>query len=82
MGPLDPGDELIVALVARPGSSRDDHDVGLGNLAQSAIGGQRQGARVGALGPRLGGDEEDFGAWQAAQHLVGPDRVERGQSVE
>jgi hypothetical protein len=82
VGPLDPGDELVVALVARPGSSRDDHDVELGNVAQTEIGGQRQGARVGALRPALSGDEEDLGAWQAAQHLVGPDSVERGQSVE
>ena len=72
---LDPRDELVVGLVTGPASSWDDDELGLGNLAQAALGGQRQSARIGALWPRLSGDEEDFGAWQAAEHLVRPDRV-------
>jgi hypothetical protein len=63
MCPLNPGDELIVGLVAGPASSRDDDDVGLQNLAQAALGGQSQRAGIGALGSRLSGDEEDLGAW-------------------
>jgi len=72
---LDPRDKLVVGLVTGPPSSWHDHDLGLRNLAQAALGGQRQRVRIGALGTRLSGDEEDFGAWQAAEHLVRPDRV-------
>jgi uncharacterized protein YbjT (DUF2867 family) len=72
---LDPRDKLVMGLVTGPASSWDDDELGLRNLAQAALGGQRQGTRVGALGPRLSGDEEDFGAWQAAEHLVRADRV-------
>jgi hypothetical protein len=72
---LDPRDELVVGLVTGPPSSRHDHDLGLRNLAQAALGGQRQRARIGAFGPGLSGDEDDCGAWHAAEHLVGPDRV-------
>jgi hypothetical protein len=59
---LDPRDELVVGLVAGPASSWDDNDLGLRNLAQPPFGGQSQSARIGALEPRLSGDEEDFGA--------------------
>jgi hypothetical protein len=79
---LDPREELLVGLVTGAASSWDHDDLGLGNLAQAALGGQRQRARIGALGPRLSGDEENFGAWQAAEHLVRPDRVQCSHSVE
>jgi len=75
MGLLNPGDQLVVALIARAASARDEDDVGLRRLAQSMFGAQRQSARVGALAPRLGRDEDDFGAWQAAQDFVGADRI-------
>ena len=71
----DPRDKLLVGLVTGPASSWDDDELGLGNLAQAALGGQRQRARVGALGPRLSRNEEDFGAWHTAEHLVRADRV-------
>jgi hypothetical protein len=50
---LNPRDELLVGLIARTAAARDHHDIGLGNLAQAALGGQRQGPSVGALWPRL-----------------------------
>jgi len=59
---LDPRDKLLVGLVTGPASSWDDDDLGLQNLAQAALGGKSQRARIGALGPRLSGDEEDFSA--------------------
>ena len=34
------------------------------------------------IAPALGGDELHLRAGQALQHLVGPDRVERGDAVE
>src|SRR5918992_5474645 len=78
----NPGEQLVVALVARPASSWDYDDVGLRNLAQAAIGAQRQRAGIGALASGLSGHEQHLGSWQAAEHLVGPDRVERGQPLE
>jgi hypothetical protein len=59
---LDPRDKLLVGLVTGPASSWHDDDLGLRNLAKAALGGQRQRARIGALGPGLSGNEENFGA--------------------
>jgi hypothetical protein len=79
---LNPGERLVVGLVARPAAPRDHDDVGLRNLAHAAIGGQGQRAGIRALATGLSGDEQHLRTWQAAQHLIGPDRVERGHPFE
>ena len=71
-----------MVLVTSASSARDNDDVGLRNLAQAAVGGQPQRSRIGALWPGLSGDEEHFGSWQSAEHLIGSNRVKRGQTVE
>jgi hypothetical protein len=67
---LDPGDQLVVRLVARALSAWDQDDVRLRNVAQSVLGGQRQRPRIGGLRARLSGNEKNFRSGHAAQHLV------------
>ena len=63
------------------GTAGDEHDRPGSGSSASAPRPHREHAVVGAHGPGLGGDERDARAGQAAEHLVGPDRVERGEAV-
>ena len=62
----EPDDELVAG-ARSPG---DDDDLGLLDVTQAVLGGQRQRVRVGALRTWLGGDEEDFHTGQAAEDLM------------
>ena len=54
---------------------------GLLDFLERALGEQREHAVVGAHRSRLDGDEHDARAGEPAEHLVGPDGVERGEAV-
>src|SRR5271170_6940418 len=73
---------LVTHQGAGPESTREDDHIGVWHLIEGAVGDQREVALLGPLRSRLERDEADARARQALEHLVGTDRVERGQSVE
>ena len=62
-------------------AGHDDH-LGIGDLVERGVGGQRQHAVLGALGPGDTGHEHDLGVRQPREDLVGTDRVKRGDPLE
>jgi len=68
-------------LLPLPRPARDDHDVGVRNVAERGVGMQRQHPGVGAHQAGLPGREDHGGTGQPGQHLIGPDGVESGEPV-
>ena len=57
----------------------NDEDVGVGDLLERGVDGDAEHAVLGADLAALVADEHDVDVGDALQHLVGPDRVERGE---
>jgi hypothetical protein len=68
-------------LAVLAGAAGDDHDVRAGDVGQRGARGQVQAGSVVDDEAGTFGDEAHLGAGQAAQHLVGADRVEHGEPV-
>lgn len=63
-------------------SARHEHDVGCQDILEHRVGDDRERAVFRALHTRLGGGEPHGHSGHALEHLVRPDRVERGHPVE
>jgi len=72
----------VFHLVGLPGTTGHHEDVRPRHVGQRGRGGQGQDASVVGDGARLLGDEDHVRAGQPAEHLVGTDRVQRGEPLK
>ena len=73
---------LVVHQRAGPVAARQDDHLGSVISSKAPVGDEGEHLRLGPLRPRLGAMNVTVAPGQAREHLVGADRVERGELVE